>query len=158
MQENISWVQNRHFTCWWLGNIQYKDICRHSTARLRILMFMGPALNTLKQRQTGHHVAGEIFKNVFVSENFWFSYIIVILYFHFFFFFCIIDNYSAQAWDLTGDKPSPEPRLKCIIQPQWVKQGKSEGFDSCDRPSNLTQIVAFSPSWPWNLMDDPEKK
>ena len=22
----------------------------------------------------------------------------------------------------------------------WKKQGKSEGFDSCDRPSNLTQI------------------
>ena len=27
-----------------------------------------------------------------------------------------------------------------------VKQGKSEGFDSCDRPSNLTRIVDFSAS------------
>ena len=39
------------------------------------------------------------------------------------------------------------------------KQGKSEGFDSCDRPSNLTQIglslSIFQPVWPWNLMDDP---
>ena len=39
------------------------------------------------------------------------------------------------------------------------KQGKSEGFDSCDRPSNLTQIgfisSIFQPLWPWNLMDDP---
>ena len=25
-----------------------------------------------------------------------------------------------------------------------LEQGKSEGFDSCDRPSNLTQIVDFS--------------
>ena len=41
------------------------------------------------------------------------------------------------------------------------KQGKSEGFDSCDRPSNLTQTgfksSIFQPVWPWNLMDDPEK-
>ena len=37
-----------------------------------------------------------------------------------------------------------------------TKQGKSEGFDSCDRPSNLTQIgfksSIFQPVWPWNLM------
>ena len=26
-----------------------------------------------------------------------------------------------------------------IIYPHMIKQGKSEGFDSCDRPSNLTQ-------------------
>ena len=41
------------------------------------------------------------------------------------------------------------------------KQGKSEGFDSCNRPSNLTQIgfksSIFQPVWPWNLMDDPKK-
>ena len=38
------------------------------------------------------------------------------------------------------------------------KQGKSEGFDSCDRPSNLTQIgfksSIFQATWPWNLMYD----
>ena len=42
-----------------------------------------------------------------------------------------------------------------------VQQGKSAGFDSCDRPSNLTQIgfksSIFQPVWPWNFMDDPEK-
>ena len=42
------------------------------------------------------------------------------------------------------------------------QQGKSEGFDSCDRPSNLTLIgfksSIFQPLWPWNLMDDPPKK
>ena len=42
-----------------------------------------------------------------------------------------------------------------------LEQGKSEGFDSCDRPSNLTQIgfksSIFQPVWPWNLMDDPKK-
>ena len=38
------------------------------------------------------------------------------------------------------------------------KQGKSEGFDSCDRPSNFTQVgfksSIFQPVWPWNLIDD----
>ena len=38
-----------------------------------------------------------------------------------------------------------------------LEQGKSEGFDSCDRPSNLAQIWSkssiFCPLWPWNLMD-----
>ena len=49
---------------------------------------------------------------------------------------------------------------KCSIQFE-TKQGKSEGFDSCDRPSNLTQIgfksSIFQPLWPWNLMDDPKQ-
>ena len=38
------------------------------------------------------------------------------------------------------------------------KQGKSEGFDSCDQRNNLTQIgfksSIFQPMWPWNSMDD----
>ena len=42
------------------------------------------------------------------------------------------------------------------------KQGKSQGFDSCDRPNNLTQIgfksSIFQPVWPWNLMDDLAKQ
>ena len=42
--------------------------------------------------------------------------------------------------------------------PAMKKQGKSEGFHSCDRPSNLAQIWSkssiFCPLWPWNLMDD----
>ena len=42
-----------------------------------------------------------------------------------------------------------------------LQKGKSEGFDSCDRPSNLTQIglklSIFQPMWPWNLMDDLKK-
>ena len=46
----------------------------------------------------------------------------------------------------------------------WIilmKQGKSEGFDSYDRPNNLTQIgfksSILQPVWPWNLMDDLQK-
>ena len=47
------------------------------------------------------------------------------------------------------------PTMAC-----FRKQGKSEGFDSCDWPSYLTQIglksSIFQPMWPWNLMDDLE--
>ena len=43
-----------------------------------------------------------------------------------------------------------------------IKQGKSEGFDNCDRPSNLAQIWSkssiFQPVWPWNFMDDLGKQ
>ena len=42
-----------------------------------------------------------------------------------------------------------------------MKQGKSEVFDSSDRPSNLTQTgfksSIFQLVWPWNLMVDLEK-
>ena len=56
-------------------------------------------------------------------------------------------NFRAKwPWNLTYD----------------FEQGKSEGFDSCDRPSNLTQIgfksSIFQPVWSWNLMDDPKKQ
>ena len=41
------------------------------------------------------------------------------------------------------------------------EQGKSEGFDSCDRPGNPTQIgfksSIFQPVWLWNLIDDVAK-
>ena len=43
----------------------------------------------------------------------------------------------------------------------YIQQGKSERFDSCDRPNNLTQIglklSIIQPVWPWNLMDDLQK-
>ena len=42
------------------------------------------------------------------------------------------------------------------------KQGKFEGFDSCNRHSKLTQIEfkssIFQLMWPWYLMDDLEKQ
>ena len=48
-----------------------------------------------------------------------------------------------------------------VVYHQYKQQGKSEGFDSCDRSSNLTQIglksSIFQPAWPWNLMDDLKK-
>ena len=54
----------------------------------------------------------------------------------------------------------------CPVLPWYsthdLEQGKSEGFDSSNRPSNLTQIgfksSIFQPVWAWNLMDDPKKQ
>ena len=44
---------------------------------------------------------------------------------------------------------------------QYLEQGKSEGFDSCDLPSNRAQIWSkssiFQPLWPWNSVYDLEK-
>ena len=58
----------------------------------------------------------------------------------------IMDNYHINPLKISRTKS---------------QQGKSEGFDSCDRPSNLTQIglksSIFPHVWPWNLMDDLEK-
>ena len=45
---------------------------------------------------------------------------------------------------------------------RWLWTRQSEGFDSCDRPSNLIQIEFKSsivwPIWPWNLLDDLKKQ
>ena len=42
-----------------------------------------------------------------------------------------------------------------------IKHGESEGFDSCERPSDLTEIGfiswIFQPVWPSKLMNDLEK-
>ena len=40
----------------------------------------------------------------------------------------------------------------------YIEQGKSEGFDSCDRPSNLKLDSNFQQVWPWNLLNDLEKQ
>ena len=60
--------------------------------------------------------------------------------------------------DVFVEMSRPYKAIQLELQRQ---QGKSEGFVSCDRPSNLTQIgfksSIFQPMWPWNLMDDLEK-
>ena len=51
--------------------------------------------------------------------------------------------------------------FNCLIILHEYKQGKSEGFDSCDQPSNQFKLYSnqiFQPIWPRNLMDDLEKQ
>ena len=53
-------------------------------------------------------------------------------------------------------------KLVLLIILHVNKQGKSEGFDNCNQPSNLIQTLfkslIFQPIWPRNLMDDLEKQ
>ena len=71
---------------------------------------------------------------------------------------------SIETWESQSGNTQFGSKL-AIFCPVWPKnltddleQGKSEGFDSCDRPSILTQTgfksSIFHPVWPWNLMDD----
>ena len=52
--------------------------------------------------------------------------------------------------------------VSCGIASCRYEKFKSKGFDTCDRPSILTQIgfksSIFRPVRPWNLMDDLKKK
>ena len=65
----------------------------------------------------------------------------------------------APGWPGAQFRKS-EPALSSQINTPGRKQGKSEGFDSCDR-LNPNQIGFKSsinqPVWPWNLMNDLEK-
>ena len=62
----------------------------------------------------------------------------------------MISIHQCQVKDHSGVTPLP-----CREESE---QGKSEGFDSCDRPSNLNRTgfksLIFQPLWPWNLLDD----
>ena len=78
--------------------------------------------------------------------------------------FCLCRSWSLVIGSIKN-KQVWNPRIFCIFLAKvghirW-KQGKSEGFESCDRPSNLAQIWSnssiFQPLWPWNLMYDLEK-
>ena len=67
---------------------------------------------------------------------------------------------SAETWK-SGEMGEWRGWRVFLRHPQLdTGQGKSEGFDSCDRPSNVTQTefdsLIFRPVWPWNLMDDLE--
>ena len=64
---------------------------------------------------------------------------------------CLSSLIYVMAWCLISNKPLLKPVMTCHkwdprMTPEWnwnkyvkglEKQGKSEGFDSCDRPSNL---------------------
>ena len=65
-----------------------------------------------------------------------------------------------QSWNKNKHTDDQSFHRFVVTFSSQIQQGKSEGFDSCDRPSNLTQIgfksSIFQPVWPWHLMDDPK--
>ena len=67
---------------------------------------------------------------------------------------------EGTQMDVQGEISMPQIQQVNYTPP--LQQDKSEGFDSCDGPSNLAEIgfksSIFQPVWPWNLMDDLEKQ
>ena len=85
------------------------------------------AINTLRLRQNGCHFPDNIFKNIFLNENWWISIKISLK----FILNGPINNIPAlvgiMAWRRSGDKPLSEPMMVsllkhiCVTCPQWVK-------------------------------------
>ena len=76
----------------------------------------------------------------------------------------MLSSLISDQNSVTGD----DKATLCCINQVFIKQcevkheqGKSEGFDNCDRTSNLTQIgfksLIFLHVLPWNLMDNLKK-
>ena len=92
------------------------------------------SLNTLRPRENGRHFADDIFKCIFVNEN-WLIPIKISLKF-------VpkgpINNNPAlvqiMAWRRPGDKPLSEPMMVrsathiCVTRPQWVKPSGCEDW------------------------------
>ena len=87
-----------------------------------------PYINILRLRQNGCYFANDIFKFIFLNENFWISIKISLK----FVLKVPINNtlvlVQIMAWRRWGDKPLSEPRTISLlthayaIRPQWVKQ------------------------------------
>ena len=78
-------------------------------------------------------------------------------------YFKLCASFHSHWWIQTGNAQSGSNST--IFSAVWpwnladdLEQGKSEGFDSCDLPSNLAQILSksliFQPVCAWNLMHD----
>ena len=88
---------------------------------------MWSSVNTLRQRQNGHHFADDIFKCIFLNENLWILIKISLKFVP----KGSINNIPAllqvMAWRRPGDKPLTEPMVVrllmhiCVTRPQWVK-------------------------------------
>ena len=88
---------------------------------------LGALVNTLRPRQNGRNIADDIFKCIFLNENFSISNKISLKYVP----WCLIDNMAAlvqiMAWRRPGTKPLSVPMMFsllmhiCFARPQWVK-------------------------------------
>ena len=108
-------------------------------------------INTLKQRQNWHHFADDIFKCIFLNENFW----ILIKFSLNFVANGPINNIPVlvpiMAWRRPGDKPLSEPMMFsllthiCITRSQWVK---TAWFSIGVKYLKASQIARFmGPTW-----------
>ena len=83
--------------------------------------------NTLRPRQNGRHIAGDIFKCIFMNENAWISLKISLKFVPKFRINNIPALVQIMTWHWPGDKPLSEPMMFsllthiCVTRPQWVK-------------------------------------
>ena len=66
-------------------------------------------LNTLRQRQNGHHLADDIFQSIFFDEDIWIWIKISVKFVHKGSFNNMTVLVQIMAWRRTGDKPLSEP-------------------------------------------------
>ena len=73
---------------------------------------------------------------------------------------CRLFRFNLFICEIKDDVCSMRFQALTDNQTFQMKQGKSEGFDSCDLPSNLKlgSNCRFQPVWPCNFMDDLEKQ
>ena len=113
------------------------------------------AFDTLMPRQNGCRFADDIFKCIFLNENFWFLTQISLKYAP----YGLIDNMAAliqiMAWRRRRDKPLSEPMMVsllthiCVTLPQWANSLASGGCVSNSKRviSHLTNYVHGHVLW-----------
>ena len=103
--------------------IKQAQICTMSD-----LLHTGPTFNTLRPIENRRHFADDIFKCIFVNDNWWIPIKILLKFVP----KGPINNNPAlvqiMAWRRPGDKPLSEAMLVCLLthicvtRPQWVKR------------------------------------
>ena len=107
---------------WYNGTAGFSDV--------RFLFLPGTSyhaiVNTLRPRQNGRHFADDMFKCIFVNENFWIPIEISLKFVPKGPFNNIPALDQLMAWRRPGDKPLSEPMMVrlpthiCVTRPQWV--------------------------------------
>ena len=126
----------------------------------------GPAVNTLRPRQNGHHFADDNFKCIFSNENVRIAIQISPKFVPKGRLNNIPSLVQIKAWRRPGDKPLSEqmmvilPTHICVARPQWAKALHSLPLWSCDcAPPSLQTCVksmchqqnhCIRYSWPGN--------
>ena len=109
-------------------------------------------LNTLRQRQNGRHFADNIFKCIFLNENFWIPIKISLKFVPKGQINKIPALVQIMVWRRPGNKPLSEPMVVslpthiCVIRPQWVKV-----MAWCPQTTNHY----LNQSWPNSIIHHP---
>ena len=108
-------------------------------------------VNTLRPRQNGRHLADNIFKCIFLNENFWIPNKISLKFVPKGPINNIPSLAQIMAWRRPGDKPLSEPMMVSSLthisdtRPQWVKQTKTEHHlqECCKHTACLSHVPLF---------------